>query len=336
MTLENNSSANTPEIPRNGYELVSKVLRYKPGGGVDALMRLANNRETDWLEWKRTIKPSEKDRNNGENEFDLLWHVVKGVISMLNQWGGAVIIGIADEDCKPVGWGSCCENGIIPEQHSLKDKSFNDCVSSILNKKKWKTGIHGNWSLRDDSRIPTNYIDARRPWDYGNEEVIVIEVRPLPKDRFPLWVIKLVESKGNVEKIMHLYQRRIGDRGQNEPITDAEEFYKIKCERDPNTNPQFSYLWKKFLDTVSNITDNNNQPNPIINTKWDSSGNQVSISVVSTHPKAKEVRKTLSRIINYQGTNKFWRVTRDYYIDHVVTELENVFQKGCCPRVPER
>ena len=81
----------------NGYELCKEVLN-DPEGGVEQLLHLANNTESEWLEFKASSVVLKKDDiEKGEKPEDLYWSVANAIIGITNTFGGAVIIGIDEK-----------------------------------------------------------------------------------------------------------------------------------------------------------------------------------------------------------------------------------------------
>src|SRR5258707_681584 len=83
-----------------GDELVLRVLD-SADGGVEPLIELAGHQETEWLEFKAKLaEPPDPAKN--VNLFDYYWHISRGLISMVNGRGGAVLLGVGDH-CESVG-----------------------------------------------------------------------------------------------------------------------------------------------------------------------------------------------------------------------------------------
>lgn len=323
MVTEKNSVVK----PKNGYDLVRGVMDHLLGG-VEELIKIANGQETGWLEFKASTISRKQDYQPGENKNDAIWNVTKGIIALLNGWGGAVIIGITPEGI-PVGWESCYEDVVMLQPDQKGDFILKNIKTPVLKPKKgsWKTGLKGILSLKRP--ISNEYVELRRA-TYKSKEVIVFMVKPLPEKEFPLWVMK--STNDGQEHIFHLYRRCFGDVGEVIPITDPDEFYKIKSIYNPDSNDIFPNLWDKFLTNIG-INTNATIPSPdmAINVKLVPNSTQVNISVVDTHPKVDSVRKVLRENTDFQGEDGYWFVERDCYMDVIVPKIENLCTRGCCP-----
>lgn len=80
----------------NGYELCKRILSH-PKGGVQELLNITGYTECEWLELKASVQLLPEDEKNGDKPEDLYWSIANVIISMMNSYGGAVIIGIDDK-----------------------------------------------------------------------------------------------------------------------------------------------------------------------------------------------------------------------------------------------
>lgn len=225
------------EHAMNGYDLVSQILD-DPNGGVAGLIRLSEGQETEWLEFKAALYPTDGNFGPGEKEDDYRWHVAKAVIALANSVGGAVILGI-DDNAQAIGLSASDPQNIIEQKGR---ETFNrDLVQGALIRTSWKTGREGTISLDSSSlHLLINIKNA----EYQGHPVTVILVSPVPAEQF------LVIKEEKPER----YLTFIRDRGAVGRVRALQKFNEItdyKNNRDQTLKGQtYNNLWKRYSNDL--------------------------------------------------------------------------------------
>ena len=228
-------------------ELVERIVIH-PQGGVEGLVRLAGNQETEWLDLKAGLGPPPgKPTEKGENVHDYYWHVAKAVIAMANTRGGAVVLGIKEEKGKPisVGLGSVDPKGILSKYGT--DEFFRKCIDKAIRPEKgWKTGKAGHWQLGYDYfQQGVSYKIST----FEGQEVVVILIRPIPQGEKLLDVEQTEPIRREI-----LLVRDLGAVGRVREIWRGEEKEAYRRQRAVATT-EHAGLWERFLQEVSKTED---------------------------------------------------------------------------------
>ena len=83
----------------NGEEYAWSVLR-RNNLQLEALLEVAHNQETVWLEFK--ADPFCHRDAGKASSGEILWHTLKAVVSMVNTRGGCIVFGVDDKTFKTV------------------------------------------------------------------------------------------------------------------------------------------------------------------------------------------------------------------------------------------
>lgn len=223
--------------PRSLDELVRKVL-YHPGGGVEGLIRIAGHQETDWLEFKAATEPMPGDKKaQGLRKDDFRWHVARGLISLANTRGGALLLGVKD-DASALGLSVSDPAGFLGKG------GFDEFVRKVLSHcfapsaGKWKTQ-KGQWRL--DGNLGTYVVCQKHELD--GEQVAALIVKPVPVGGT---LIRVAEPSKQSERLLI---RTAGETGQVKELWGAREQLEFERSRKiPDHEP--SQLWKKFLKGI--------------------------------------------------------------------------------------
>jgi small subunit ribosomal protein S1 len=222
-----------------GYDLAQRVLDHTQGG-VAALIDLAKQGETDWLEFKAAMSRRPEDRKNPkENEADGHWHVAKAVIALANTRGGVVFIGI-DDTAQAVGLSGCDPRGIIAKSgvEAYLRREIVDRISPTTGPCKWTTGTDGTWML--EQTWPPDQFEVRLA-SYQGLDVAAILVRPVPKGGECL-----IALQDNEERLLH---RAKGNIGQVLTTRGRRAIAAVEASRQPASD-EFTALHESFLARI--------------------------------------------------------------------------------------
>lgn len=131
--------------PQNACELVRRVLQH-PGGGLQALLKIVEGGENEWLELKAASFPEGGVFAEGANEDDYRWNVAKAAIALANSVGGVVLLGVNDAG-QPIGIEASDPKG---KRGSKGAEAFRREVvwqQVLLPMRGWKTGRSGTIKL---------------------------------------------------------------------------------------------------------------------------------------------------------------------------------------------
>jgi hypothetical protein len=225
-------------IIKNGYDLCRQILdqtRYD----VSPLIQLAKKGESDWLEFKASLRPKGDVYQNNQKKGDFLWHVAKAVVAFANTYGGAVLLGV-DDTGNPVGL-----------QSSVKDSDSYNWDSFCLNhlkpalfprNKKWICTKHSICL----SKSLDEFAETRRGTLKGYD-VAIIFVKPIytvDED-----VIAVTKSKENMKD--HFWPVRIqGDLGDTRELRNYKEIQNF-CEQRKQEEERFNGLWEHFIELAT-------------------------------------------------------------------------------------
>lgn len=219
----------------NARDLVARILNH-PSGSIDALLRLAEDQETDWLECKAALHPVGGSFKPNENADDYEWHVAKAAVALANSCGGVVLLGLDDALC-PIGLTPSDPRGILA---SKGREAFNrDVVLAALIRACWKTGRSGTITLQGSME---RLIEIRNI-DYQGQPLAAILVTPVPDDD----LLEVCETR-NHHKSLAIPIRAHGAVGQ---VRDLQGRKEIRDHEQVRANQlrgdRYAQLWQRFL-----------------------------------------------------------------------------------------
>lgn len=230
---------------RNARDLVARILNH-PQGGIDALLRLAEDQETDWLECKAALHPVGGVFEPGENADDYRWHVAKAAVALANSCGGVVLLGLNDALC-PVGLAPSDPRGVLARKGR---EAFNrDVVLAPLVSTCWKTGTSGTIKLLGSME---RLIEIRNA-DYRGQPLAAILVAPVP-DNDLLELSELREFREGREK--YTYTRHLipirahGAVGQVRELQGKEIRVHERARANQLNSDRYDQLWQRFLASL--------------------------------------------------------------------------------------
>ena len=161
----------------NGFEFANKALSIK-GYALDSIIKLTDGAEVDWLEFKAVIKDQNAKETGKGNEYDLILHLLKALVSMANGSGGMVLLGVDDEG-NAVGLKHSGYDGD-------KDKFTRYISDKVFIRDSWRTQSSGEW--RWENNADQIYFDPQWARLQGTD-VLVFTVPPREKSLGPLFLI---------------------------------------------------------------------------------------------------------------------------------------------------
>ena len=184
----------------NGFEFANKALSIK-GYALDSIIKLTDGAEVDWLEFKAAIKDQNAKETGKGNEYDLILHLLKALVSMANGSGGMVLLGVDDEG-NAVGLKHSGYDGD-------KDKFTRYISDKVFIRESWRTQSSGEW--RWENNADQIYFDPQWARLQGTD-VLVFTVPPREKSLGPLFLINTTHK--NPEPVEYAFVRAGGDRGK--------------------------------------------------------------------------------------------------------------------------
>ena len=227
------------EQPSNGYELCNYVLSLTDYD-VAPLIELAASNETDWLEFKGSLRPPNGIYGNA-TEGDYLWHVTSSVVAMVNSYGGVVLLGIDDKSKRPLGLAPSVEDNSEPDWDDFSRMQLRGKTLLTSSWKKSDRTIKLNKSLE-------NYIKIRHGTFLGRTVAIVlVEPIPFPCDIKDLITVTSVKHDTNFEANYILYCAE-GDVAEKKEIKTKhlQKVQEYVCSRKANPD-RFGSLYQKFF-----------------------------------------------------------------------------------------
>ena len=251
----------------SGYELARRVLDH-PSGGVEELLKLSGNGESDWLELKAGMCLLPEDREKGFEQCDLYWHIGTAVLELMNTSGGALIIGIEDKthDVVPLR-----END---PNHVIDKRGLDIYLQEVVLKhiwpenKIWKIspreaqqqirGISPHWSIQDP--VPENLLEIRG-CQYRNETVAVVLIKPA-SPAIRIWKNGLVEQirarkRGEIGGLLEVKGgRQMEDYDKKDRCIETESYaekFKVfddKKTRKAELNEKIEQYYKWFENEI--------------------------------------------------------------------------------------
>ena len=238
------------------HEFIEKILNYDEP--IEKLIELSNCGESDWLEFKDSLIPRdgvyEEKKKGKEQKADYQWNVAEAVIAMANSYGGAVLIGVAEdkETKKPFA------NGLFSNYEGhLKDwdSFFSGVIKpAIFSIKGWRTGCAGEWKINCNSLEP--YIISRSA-SYQGKLIGVLIIKPIENNDD---LILVEDLKIDREALI---VRRNGNVGECDKKFKSTQIKKYRETRQLDTH-KFDLLYEKFNAkiTKSNSLFENSLPSP--------------------------------------------------------------------------
>ena len=226
----------------SGYELAKAVLE-DPSGGIEALLELSGNGESDWLELKAGMNLLPEDKKKGHEQCDLYWHIGTAVLELMNTSGGALIIGIEDKthDVVPL-----CEIDSGQEVNEKRMETYlrEGILDHIWPKSKtWKIstreaqqqtrGVSPHWSIHD--AIPENLLDIRG-CQYRNKTIAVILIKPASP------AIRVWKN----DEIEQIRARKLGEIGCLLEVKGGRQMDLYDQNRSIKTDT-YASLYRRFL-----------------------------------------------------------------------------------------
>lgn len=247
---ECNSSTSACDIVDNGAELVRRILDHRCGG-ISGLLEFVDYNETEWLEFKASLLPEFCIDNSGnrqyrleedENLSDYVFDVVKAIIGLCNQSGGAVLLGI-DDDGRCVGLEPSDKAGLLK---TSRDRFTRDAVNPALKPeiKEWQ-GKKESFKLQDSNLY--NLFEYRFI-EYEDNLVLAIIVEPVTNTN---GLIRVYHKKQRREVV---YAREMGEVGQIKAYNqeaDIKGLMNSRCKR----GGVYKSIYHRFLDGVQDECD---------------------------------------------------------------------------------
>lgn len=231
-----------PRTPHSAPELAKRVLLH-PRGGVETLLKLVGQSETEWLELKTASHPKGGRFKPGENEDDYRWNVVKAVIALANSIGGVVLLGVAD-DGGVVGIEASDPKG---RRRSKGAEAFRREIvmqQVLLPANGWKTGLHGDFRLVNAALLGS--LVALEEIHWGEQSVLAIFVDPVPKGS---GFVEVEVPQGASAANRVVYRRRRGAVGEVETLTvDQVDVLLVHEVQRQQRAAEVELLWKRFED----------------------------------------------------------------------------------------
>lgn len=245
-------------IIKNGYDLCLNVL-LSSDSDVSSLVKLSKGIESDWLEFKASIRPIDQDLNKYDIKEYFL-HTVKAIVALANSSGGAVLLGVNNEG-SPVGVRYSVENQELYNWDNFYREDLRKAIfrkSWVINKnfkicRKSTDDKHENLMTNTEKRniiivslshSLEDIVDIRKG-KFNNEDVAVILVKPMPFDNSGL--IEIVEKQEDTGAETRCFLiRSMGDIGNTRRLSIPNQC--IKYSKDRILNEQyFKGLWQNYL-----------------------------------------------------------------------------------------
>ena len=220
----------------NAEKLVKKILSHGKGG-VEVLLNLAGNNETDWLELKASYLPENGKITSPEkhNKDDYIWSVTKGIVALANSHGGILIVGIDDQlnlvDIQGLGY------------REDKDAFIRKVMAKVLPAHlKCK---HKRYEISENRLLQQTLTPKIYPYKKGN--VLTILIPPLKE------IVSVLEysNKENIERSNakeRVFIRGNGDQGSTAMLYTNDAVNKYRDSRSVRND--FDDLYTKFEDNI--------------------------------------------------------------------------------------
>jgi hypothetical protein len=223
-------------------EFINKILSQRDGG-IERVIAFAGGHECDWLEFKDSLYPRDgkfpvDKKGRSANHADYQWNLAKAVISMANSWGGAILLGVQEEEGsrKPLA------AGLYAKKKEHCDTWDDYCrfilEPALFSKKGWITGQSGSWKAAPI--IPDTLVDRQKATFQG-KTIGVLIVKP----------VATVDDLIYVEDMKHprwcLLARQTGHVGICKNYCLPNEIESWKKGRD-STLKQYSEKFDRYYD----------------------------------------------------------------------------------------
>lgn len=226
-----------PKAPISAPELARRVLLH-PRGGVNALMELVRNSETEWLELKASFYPEGGKFEQGTNADDYRWNVAKAVIALANSIGGVVLLGVADNG-GVIGIEASDPDG---RRQSKGAEAFRREVvmpQVLCPTKGWKTGRQGHFRLVNAALLER--LVALEEIPQGEQSVLAIFVDPAPEG------YGFVEVEASKHVTRQVYLRKRGAVGQVVALDgDQTDVLSAHEAQRQKLAAEIPLLWRQF------------------------------------------------------------------------------------------
>jgi hypothetical protein len=229
--------------PRTARELAVRVLKH-PRGGLKALLELAGESETEWLELKAATYPKDGHFDKGTNKDDYRWDVARAVIALANSIGGVVLLGV-DDKRKLVGL-DASDPTHKRERDGAEAFRRDVILQQVLHPGKgWTTGHQESFKVVNQSlfeRLVT--LEEIR---CGEKSILAILVDPVPRGYGHVVVEKT--TTGNPVRVV--YARKRGAVGQIiELPTEDSAVMRLHDGLHLRHEEEMSLAWDRFLACV--------------------------------------------------------------------------------------
>ena len=210
---------------KNGYELACHVLHHEHGG-VEALLRLAGNNESCWLEMKAGMELTQEDRKRGEKPADLYWNIARAAIEIMNTSGGVLLIGIHDKTHDAVPLEDNDPRHII-EKEGLEAYFRREIYERIWpDKKEWKSGNGKTvWSVDPE---PEHGLVEVVQCEYRGKTIAAVLIKPAQK------CVHCIRRENNMEG-EYILAREPGEIGKVKEISRSGNIAAYEANREIET-----------------------------------------------------------------------------------------------------
>tara|TARA_R110002072_G_C7974114_1_gene535144 strand:+ start:5538 stop:8756 length:3219 start_codon:yes stop_codon:yes gene_type:complete len=216
----------------NAFEFINKALEIK-NNELDAIIRLANDSEVDWLEFKAAIQAESSLTDTEYNDADYTFNLVKALISMANGAGGLVVLGVND-DGDAIGLHASGYDG-------NRETFTRDLSQRVFLREGWRTKSSGHWRWKTNS----DQLFFEPKWaKYQGMDVIVFPVASRKESHGPLLLTHATSKSADPEDVF--FVRAGGDRGITTRIS-AEQTADWWTNRDTSIVDSKFSRWIKEL-----------------------------------------------------------------------------------------
>ena len=214
----------------NGEEYAWSVLR-RNNLQLEALLEVAHNQETVWLEFK--ADPFCHRDAGKASSGEILWHTLKAVVSMVNTRGGCIVFGVDDKTFKsvPLQYKDGSPVGDLDRFHRQLEEGILSKVRFTLRDSK-DIGSTNEMSL---STSVLKYCSCRSGVTYRGHPISVLLVTPSP-DKEYVYVTKRIKNGKYQKEEQQRFIRRHGDLGKTVTVPvsmdDGEQWARPSLDFD--------------------------------------------------------------------------------------------------------
>ncbi len=198
----------------SGFSLVEAILDHFGNEGVAKLLECTDHQETEYLEFKTDYRLSEDEKRKKVGQDALDWDIALAIIAIANTAGGALVIGIGEDN-----------HTVFPvEVEGEKEAFLRKIIYHPLlpDQRVWKDGKGGKWVASELPRVEVRLYPCSDGIHSGN--VVVMLIEPMPKGR-----CITLEERVNCERRL-LVQRKLG-LGEVSKCYDTARFRTLDNER---------------------------------------------------------------------------------------------------------